>query len=162
MIRIGGNTGSGGEVMISSASTAIPAEGIISAHDLGLYSVLFLQKNCNITILILFDIHGPPLLRCIFGTTPILFNTYIIHKWFYIHCEQQRQTDQIFPEPHREAVRAQGQQEADPRAHSHRLLHLRLRNRHPPLSLLPLHLEPLQQNKPKATAAATSTEGITP
>ena len=35
VIRIGGTTGSGGEVMISSASTAIPPEGLISAHDLG-------------------------------------------------------------------------------------------------------------------------------
>ena len=86
---------------------------------------------------------------------------FLIHKWFYIHCEQQRQTDQTFPEPHREAVRAQGQQEAVTRAHRDRLLLLRLPHRHPPLSLLPLHLEPLQQNKPKATTTtATSTQGI--
>ena len=52
MIRIGGNTGSGGEIMISSASTAIPAEGIISAHDLGLNSVLFLQNISKITFII--------------------------------------------------------------------------------------------------------------
>ena len=36
VIRIGNDTGSrGGEVMISSASTAVPPEGLISAHDLG-------------------------------------------------------------------------------------------------------------------------------
>jgi len=42
--RIGGNVGSGGEVMISSASTGIPPEGLISAHDLNLIEKLYEPK----------------------------------------------------------------------------------------------------------------------
>jgi len=41
---IGGGTGSGSEVMISSASTAVPPEGLISAHDLNLIEKLYEPK----------------------------------------------------------------------------------------------------------------------